>query len=300
MSVGPFAGWGFLAGLDYETQPHTEVMHSLKRQGYSAVEWTLAHFDPRRMSDAELDQVIADTRAGGLEVSEIVVQQDLICQDQAEQRRRVDLTVAVGKAAARNGVALLNVLTGPNRWEEGHLVPGQDLSEGDAWELLFQAYDPLLDGLAEVGAVAALEPCWGTLACDLHSTRPLMARYGNHPAFGINFDPSHFALARNDMRQAVQDLAPWIRHVHVKDVAGTPGHEGREFIFPQIGEGLVDWQQFFAELQAVGYAGYLSVEYEAYRYYATVLENDAEAASSQAMQQLRALERLLPVERISK
>lgn len=292
--AGPFKRWGFLAALDYETWPAERVAQTLAAQGYGAVEWSLAHFDPRRMNDAELDAVFAATRKHGLAVSEIVVQQDLVCADKAERTRRVDVTIAAAKAAVWRDVNLVNVLTGPNRWETGHVDVGQAMPEGEAWALLLDAYARMLDGLAEIGAVAALEPCWGGLAHDFHSTGVLLRRFGSHPAFGINFDPSHFALVRDDLSWVIAELAPYIRHVHIKDVAGMPGRDGKEFIFPLIGEGLVDWQAMFKALDAARYRGVMSVEFESYRYYRTILRSDPARASELSMQQLHALEDLLP------
>lgn len=292
--AGPFKRWGFLAALDYENWPAERVAQTLAAQGYGAVEWTLAHFDPRRMNDAELDAVFAVSRKHGIAVSEIVVQQDLVCADKAERARRVDLTIAAAKAAVWRDVNLINVLTGPNRWETGHVDVGQAMPEGEAWTLLLDAYARMLDGLAEIGAVAVLEPCWGGLAHDFHSTGVLLRRFGSHPAFGINFDPSHFALARDDLSWVIAELGPYIRHVHIKDVAGMPGRDGKEFIFPLIGEGLVDWQAVFTALDAARYRGVMSVEFESYRYYRTILKSDPTRASELSMQQLRALEDLLP------
>ncbi len=286
--------WGFLAALDYETWPAEKVAQHLAGQGYATVEWTLAHFDPRRMSDRELDDVVATTRRAGLEVSEIVVQQDLLHRDPAVVAERVKLTVDAARAAARNGIGIVNVLTGPTRWESDHVAVGTAMPEGEAWRIVLDAMERLLDGVAEVGSVAALEPCWGGLSHDLHSTGPVLRRFGTHPGFAINFDPSHFALARDDMDWAIRALAPYIRHVHIKDVAGTPGHDGREFIFPLIGEGLVDWPAFFASLDAVGYRGVMSVEFESYRYYRTILKSDPARASALSMEQLVALEEFIP------
>ncbi|MDR6759097.1 sugar phosphate isomerase/epimerase [Mycoplana sp. BE70] len=289
-----FRRWGFLACLDYESWPAEKVAETLAEQGYGAVEWTLAHFDPRRMSDDDLAGVISMSRGKGLEVSEIAVQQDLVCLDADELKARIDLTVRTATAAAASGVKLINVLTGPNRWEAGHVDVGSALSEGRAWSIMLDAYERMLDGVAAAGAQAALEPCWGTLAHDFHSTGVLLRRFANHPAFAINFDPSHFALARDDMGWIIGELAPFIRHVHIKDVAGMPGREGREFIFPLIGEGRVDWSEMFDALDRAGYRGFMSVEFEAYQYYRTILKGDPKRASELSMQQLRAIEEFMP------
>jgi sugar phosphate isomerase/epimerase len=294
MTEPRFRRWGFLAALDYETWPAETVARTLAGQGYRTVEWTLAHFDPRRMGGVELDGVVATTRRAGLEVSEMVVQQDLLHRDPAVVRTRVDLTVEVARAAARNGVGIVNVLTGPTRWEADHVAAGTDMPEGEAWAIVLDAMERMLDGVAEAGAVAALEPCWGGLSRDFHTTGVVLRRFGGHPAFAINFDPSHLALARDDIPFAIREFGSLIRHVHIKDVAGTPGRDGAEFIFPLIGEGLVPWPEMFAALDAIGYRGVMSVEFESYRYYRAILGSDPARASALSMEQLVALEHVMP------
>ena len=65
--------------------------------------------------------------------------------------------------------------------------------------------------------------------------------------------------------------------------------EGDDFLFCLLGEGKVPWPAFFEALDDVGYAGPLSVEFEAYRYLDQVLGNDPVAAARLAMEQVRAL-----------
>lgn len=289
-----FRRWGYLAGLDYQSWPAEKVARTLAEQGYASVEWSLSHFDPRRMSGKELDDIVAVTRQAGLEVSEIVVQQDLLHTDPDVVAERVQLTVDTARAASRNGIGIVNVLTGPTRWTDDHVDVGIAMPEGQAWCIVLDAMQRLLDGLAEFGSVAALEPCWGGLSRDLHTTGAVLRRFGMHPAFAINFDPSHFVLARDDLQFAIRELAPYIRHVHIKDIAGVPGHDGREFIFPLIGEGIVSWPTFFETLDEIGYRGFMSVEFESFRYYRTILKSDPARASALCMEQLVALEELVP------
>ena len=51
-----------------------------------------------------------------------------------------------------------------------------------------------------------------------------------------------------------------IKHIHLKDSVGVPREEGRDFIFPLLGEGSIDWQAFFGALREIGYEGYFSAE----------------------------------------
>ena len=84
-----------------------------------------------------------------------------------------------------------------------------------------------------------------------------------HPALGVNFDPANMILyGKGDPIEAVRVLAPWIRHVHIKDATTSTvaGEWGAEVPW---GDGDVGREQFLAVLEEVGYTGALAVEREA-------------------------------------
>jgi len=79
---------------------------------------------------------------------------------------------------------------------------------------------------------------------------------------GVNFDPANMILyAKGNPVEAVRTLAPWIRHVHLKDAVLTkkPGTWGAEVPW---GDGEVDAPRFLAELKAAGYKGNFAIERE--------------------------------------
>lgn len=85
----------------------------------------------------------------------------------------------------------------------------------------------------------------------------------NHPAIGINFDPANMILYdKGDPIEALKILAPWIKHVHIKDAnrTTTPGTWGSEVVW---GTGQVGDQAFLAALKDIGYDGTLAIEREA-------------------------------------
>lgn len=85
----------------------------------------------------------------------------------------------------------------------------------------------------------------------------------NHPAVGVNFDPANMLLyGKGDPIAAIRTLAPWIKHVHIKDAttAQTPGEWGQEVPW---GDGEVDTTEFFDTLKEVGYNGAFAIEREA-------------------------------------
>jgi len=85
----------------------------------------------------------------------------------------------------------------------------------------------------------------------------------NQPALGVNFDPANMILYdKGNPIEAVGVLAPWIKHVHIKDALRTkkPGEWGTEVVW---GTGEVNASEFLKALKRVKYNGALAVEREA-------------------------------------
>ena len=85
----------------------------------------------------------------------------------------------------------------------------------------------------------------------------------SHPALGVNFDPANMILYdKGDPLEAVRILAPWVKHIHIKDAlrTKTPGTWGREVPW---GDGEVGAQIFLPTLRKIGYEGVLAIEREA-------------------------------------
>ena len=85
----------------------------------------------------------------------------------------------------------------------------------------------------------------------------------NHPALGVNFDPANMILyGKGDPIDAVRTLAPWIKHVHIKD-AVKPVELGEWGVEVPWGDGEVDGVRFIQILEEIGYTGALAIEREA-------------------------------------
>jgi len=280
---------GYMASLGFTAWKPEEVCRCLADLGYAAVEWTLAHFDPRSHSDDEIAALMQATKDAGLVVSEVVVQQDYVTRDEGARADRVAHTIECIEAAARHGLGVLNLFSGPAPWDPSAPKLGKDMPEGEAWDLVFRAFDELVPAAEKRGVKLAVEAVFGMAARDYYTTLPLMARYPSD-CLGLNFDPSHYALYGNDIPYTVRQWGERIFHVHLKDCVGVPGGlPGETFTFPLLGEGVVDWPALFAALDAIGYRGYVSVEFEAFTYYRTVLKSDPVQAARLSMEQCRAL-----------
>ena len=64
------------------------VLEAFKELGYQGVSWTLAHLGP---DGSGMVRMAAMTREQGLDVAEWVVQQDVVCPEEKERERRIEL-----------------------------------------------------------------------------------------------------------------------------------------------------------------------------------------------------------------
>jgi len=85
----------------------------------------------------------------------------------------------------------------------------------------------------------------------------------DHKSVGVNFDPANIILYdKGDPIDAVRTLAPWIRHLHVKDALRTkePGTWGAEVPW---GDGEVGIAEFLKVLEEIEFDGAMAIEREA-------------------------------------
>ena len=127
----------------------------------------------------------------------------------------------------------------------------------------------------ECGVKFALEVHPTEIAFDYYSTKKLLETFNYRPTLGINFDPSHLVWQGMDPALFLRDFADRVYHVHMKDVKvrldGRAGILGshlefgdlrRGWNFVSLGHGNVNFDDITRELNACGYDGPLSVEWE--------------------------------------
>ena len=127
-----------------------------------------------------------------------------------------------------------------------------------------------------MGVKFALEVHPTEIAFDIASAERALEAVGNHPAFGFNYDPSHFGYQGVDYVKFIRTFAGRINHVHMKDVwwdhgDGSVGVFGghtdfsdarRFWDFRSVGRGDIDFEEIIVALNDTGYGGPLSVEWE--------------------------------------
>jgi sugar phosphate isomerase/epimerase len=252
-----------------------EAIRVISKAGYAGVEWMLGqHF----CNTKDLRNLVNKTRRRGLEVSNIMCWQDLVTKDLKARHRRLKLLRTMLREASELSIPLMNVFTGPMTWNPEFLRIGREISEGEAWKVVVDSFSDLVASAEESRVVVTVEPVFGMLVHDYYTVKEFLS-YFDSKYLGVNLDPSHFIVSGSDPVWSAQMLGEKVRHVHVKDAFGKPGALGDTFIFPFLGEGVVDWRKFFAALRDSDYEGFLSLEFENDSYLNNVCDGDwAEAA----------------------
>jgi len=191
--------------------------------------------------------------------------------------RAAEEMVKTAHAAKEFGVNVVNGFTGSPIWHLCYsfppVIPGQ-IEAG--YERFAKLWKPVLDEFQSCGVKFALEVHPTEIAFDIASAEKALASLDNHPAFGFNYDPSHFGYQGVDYIKFIYQFADHIFHVHMKDVAWSStrtdagvfgGHvdfhqPNRYWDFKSIGRGNIDFEKIIRALNDIKYTGPLSVEWE--------------------------------------
>lgn len=273
------ASWGY-DGLELACWgDHFEVDRALSEDGYTQSRWDIlekyglkcfaigAHLVGQCVSDAVIDE-----RHKGILPARLWGDGD----PDGVRARAAEEMKNTARAAKKLGVNVVTGFTGSPIWHMLYPFPptSQALIDrgyktfGDQWK-------PVLDVFQQNGVRFALECHPAEIAYDIYTAQRTLEALGNHPAFGFNFDPSHFAHQLFDPANFLEAFPDHIFHVHVKDskvnLNGTAsilashlelGDHRRGWNFVSPGHGDVDLEKLVRTLNRIGYAGPLSVEWE--------------------------------------
>ena len=181
------------------------------------------------------------------------------------------------RAAAKFGVKVVPGFTGSSIWHLLYSFPPVQPGQIEAgYKDFADRWNPILDVFDEVGVKFALEAHPTEIAFDIASAQAAVNAVGGRKAFGFNFDPSHFGYQGVDYVRFIRTFGDRIYHVHMKDVYWSPtpteagvfgGHlnfgDARRFWdFRSLGRGRINFEEIIRALNAIGYQGPLSVEWE--------------------------------------
>jgi sugar phosphate isomerase/epimerase len=192
------------------------------------------------------------------------------------KRRAAEEMKATARAAARFGVETVTGFSGSSIWHTVAgfpPVPHEMIERG--YRDFAERWSEILDVFEEEGVRFALEVHPSEIAYDFWTTRRALNEIGERESFGLNFDPSHFNWQFVDPVAFVIEYAEKIYHVHCKESErNLDGRNGvlashlpfgdlrRGWDFVSVGHGSVPFERILRALNAIGYDGPLSVEWE--------------------------------------
>jgi sugar phosphate isomerase/epimerase len=192
------------------------------------------------------------------------------------QRAAHEMTLTA-RTAARLGVDTVVGFTGSAVWKYVAMFPPATQNLIDAGYRDFaDRWNPILDVFDEVGVRFAHEVHPSEIAYDYYTTERTLEAVGRRPAFGLNWDPSHFIWQGLDPVMFLWDFKDRIFHVDCKDAKLRTGNGRRGVLgshlawadprrgwdFVSTGHGDVPWEDCFRMLNTIGYHGPISVEWE--------------------------------------
>lgn len=278
--------FGFLPSAAMLALAPEILCEKLSNLGYRAVEWPLNWTHPQRTQCAFRRRIMRAAKNCGLEVNAAVIQLDPMHVDLSDCDKVTHELGRCLETLCDMGIPNANLFSGPAPWNNP-VVIGRDLSEGGAWSRLMRSFDALIPLAERLGIRIAVENVWGMLCHDYYSLALLIHHY-NHPVLGVNLDISHDQLyGHDDSSWIVQFWNDKIFNVHLKDACGipTPG----KFVFPLLGDGLINWSAFFNAISLTGYKGPLTIEFEADAYLRHVLNGDIWKAAQFSIENARTL-----------
>ena len=192
-------------------------------------------------------------------------------------QRAAEELIRTAEAAKQLGVDTVVGFTGSPIWAYLYAFPPVTEAMIEAGYAEFaRRFTPILDAYQRLGVRFALEVHPTEIAFDTFSARRALQAVGNHPAFGFNYDPSHLGYQGVDYVDFIYQFPERIFHVHMKDVYWsdhpkqvgvfgghvTFGDPRRYWNFRSVGRGKIGFEEIIRALNAIGYQGPLSVEWE--------------------------------------
>ena len=225
-----------------------------KTHGMSGIEMRgiAGETDARKIPDLAAEHA-ADSRALLDEVGIVPVVLGTSCKfhDPGKRRAALDEGVASAKAAAGLGIPFIRVF-------------GNDAKPDAA-----TATRSVIEGIGELCAAAGDVIVLLEVHGDFNRSEALMPVIGALDRggvrnFGLIWDVAHSDRAYgSEWQRFYNDIAPWVRHVHIKDhVRIAAGSGTRSFRLTMPGDGEIPIRYIVRRLALDGYSGYFSLEWE--------------------------------------
>ncbi len=258
---------------------HFDVEKALSDDGYVQTRWDILNkynLKSFAISNHLVGQCVADAM---IDQRHRAILPDRLWGDgdaEGVRQRAAEEMANTARAARKFGVKVVNGFTGSPIWHLLYFFPPTTDAMIDAgYHEFAERWKPILDVFQQEGVRFALEAHPAEIAYDIYTSERTLKALDHHPAFGFNFDPSHFIHQQFDPVNFIDRFSDRIFHVHVKDtkvhlngmnsILGSHinfGDARRGWNFVSPGHGDLDIDAMIRALNRIGYGGALSVEWE--------------------------------------
>jgi sugar phosphate isomerase/epimerase len=162
--------------------------------------------------------------------------------------------------------------------------PGGPVQPGESWSAALKCFvegiKPVAEHAEKEGVLLLVEPEPGLLIETADQLLEFI-RHIDSPAIGLNFDIGHAYCVKDDPATTIPRLAPYIRHIHLEDIAPTRVHH---HLVP--GDGAIDFAATLKAIQAMNYQGWVTIELYPY-------VDDPDEAATRALKYITAIQATL-------
>jgi sugar phosphate isomerase/epimerase len=261
-----------------------QIVTFAAREGFSCLEvmcWPVGkaerkfagvtHIDVTSLTKTRAEDILALCQKHGVGLTGLGYYPNPLDPDLQTARKAVNHLKRVIAAAPKLGLNTVNTFVGRD-WTK---------SVDENWPRFLKTWKPLVKFAEDHGVRIGIENCPMLFTRDEWpggknlASSPVIWRRMFHdiPAknFGLNFDPSHFALQFMDPISALREFKSRLFHLHAKDVKIQFDRLNEVGVFayplqwhqPRIpGYGEIDWARFLGALRNVGYDGPVCIEVE--------------------------------------
>jgi sugar phosphate isomerase/epimerase len=188
----------------------------------------------------------------------------------------IETMMAVPWGAKNLGVDVVSGFLGSPIWAYWYSFPQTTEEMVEAgFQKIVELWTPIFDEFDKAGVKFGLEVHPTEIAFDYYTWARLLESFGGRKTLGLNYDPSHLLWQGVNPTIFLRDFIDRVYHVHMKDAAVTLdgkagilgsfqtfGDNRRGWNFRSLGHGGVNFEDIIRELNAGGYEGPLSVEWE--------------------------------------
>jgi sugar phosphate isomerase/epimerase len=231
----------------------------------------VTHVDVSGLTQARADDVRALAVKHGVAISGLGFYPNVLDPNPEIARAAVAHLKRVITGAPKLGLTNVNTFVGRD-WTK---------SVDANWPRFLKTWKPLIALAEDHGVRVGIENCPMLFTADewpggknLATSPAIWRRMFSDIAsdsFGLNYDPSHFALQFMDPVSPLREFREKLFHLHAKDVKIHRDRLNEVGVFaepltwhqPRIpGYGEIDWARFMAALMEVGYDGPVCIEVE--------------------------------------